>query len=160
MVERHRQEQAHLFSTIKKGIKDLCAHFRHISLSLLELSSEIKGERIRFVEAMKEATSINVQSRSYTCFKYSFVLNYAPQVHVENFRQSLTAEALKMSTEIGHLNREKQVIESQIQQLLAFRDKQRLSNGSAGQAGTRLYQPYLEEYPTLTSQGHMTFPRR
>ena len=27
-----------------------------------ELSNEIRGERLRFVEAMKEATTINVQS--------------------------------------------------------------------------------------------------
>lgn len=30
-------------------------------LILLEISGEIKGERLRFVEAMKEATAINVQ---------------------------------------------------------------------------------------------------
>jgi len=101
-----------------------------------ELSSEIKGERIRFVEAMKEATSINVQ------------------MHVENFKQSLAAEALKVSAEIGRLHQEKQAIESQIQQLLAFHDKQRLR---VGQADTRFYQPHLEEYPTLTRQGHLTF---
>ena len=28
-----------------------------------EISDEIKGERLRFVEAMKEATAINVQSK-------------------------------------------------------------------------------------------------
>lgn len=28
-----------------------------------ELSNDIRGERLRFVEAMKEATAINVQSR-------------------------------------------------------------------------------------------------
>ena len=30
----------------------------------VEISGEIKGERLRFVEAMKEATVINVQSKS------------------------------------------------------------------------------------------------
>ena len=57
-----------------------------------------------------------------------------------------------MSAEIGRLHQEKQVIESQIQ---AFHDKQRLR---VGQADTRFYQPHLEEYPTLTRQGHLTFP--
>lgn len=80
--------------------------------------------------------------------------------HVENFKQSLAAEALKMSNEIGRLHQEKRAIESQVQRLLAFHDKQRLSNGVAGQADIRFYQPHLEEYPTLTRQGHMTFPGR
>jgi hypothetical protein len=30
-------------------------------MELTEVSGEIKGERLRFVEAMKEATTINVQ---------------------------------------------------------------------------------------------------
>ena len=30
---------------------------------MLELSNDIRGERLRFVEAMKEATAINVQSK-------------------------------------------------------------------------------------------------
>lgn len=29
----------------------------------IELSDDIRGERLRFVEAMKEATAINVQSK-------------------------------------------------------------------------------------------------
>ena len=32
---------------------------------VLELSNDIKGERIRFVDAMKEATAINVQCASF-----------------------------------------------------------------------------------------------
>jgi hypothetical protein len=35
----------------------------HAYNSHAEISDEIKGERLRFVEAMKEATAINVQSR-------------------------------------------------------------------------------------------------
>lgn len=33
--------------------------------SIVELTNEIRGERLRFVEAMQEATAINVQS-TYT----------------------------------------------------------------------------------------------
>jgi len=33
--------------------------------SLLEISGEINGERLRFVEAMKEATAINIQSELF-----------------------------------------------------------------------------------------------
>jgi hypothetical protein len=34
---------------------------------MLELTEEIRGERLRFVEAMKEATAINVQGASALC---------------------------------------------------------------------------------------------
>lgn len=33
--------------------------------SLAEISGEIKGERLRFVEAMKEATAINVHRKCF-----------------------------------------------------------------------------------------------
>lgn len=33
---------------------------------LAELTNEIRGERLRFVEAMKEATAINVQGKLNT----------------------------------------------------------------------------------------------
>jgi predicted transcriptional regulator len=36
-------------------------------LSSVELSDDIRGERLRFVEAMKEATAINVQSMISYC---------------------------------------------------------------------------------------------
>jgi hypothetical protein len=36
--------------------------------SSVELSDDIRGERLRFVEAMKEATAINVQSMISDCF--------------------------------------------------------------------------------------------
>lgn len=37
---------------------------RSNELFAIELSNDIRGERLRFVEAMKEATTINVQSKS------------------------------------------------------------------------------------------------
>lgn len=40
-----------------------------IVLTNAEISGEIKGERLRFVEAMKEATVINVQSESSTAME-------------------------------------------------------------------------------------------
>ncbi|KAF8629409.1 hypothetical protein AX15_003463 [Amanita polypyramis BW_CC] len=123
-IERQRQDQANLLKSLKA-----------------ELSSEIKGERIRFVEAMREATTINVQA------------------HVENLKQSLTTEVMKMSDEIGRLRQEKQAIESQMQDMLTFQDKHRISHGLA-QAGAPYYHPNLEEYPTMTRHGQMTFPRR
>ena len=45
--------------------KILLCHYPHVLDSLLEISGEINGERLRFVEAMKEATAINIQSELF-----------------------------------------------------------------------------------------------
>lgn len=69
LMDRQRHDQQAMFRAFTNGM--------HLSLSLsicalipsqfLEISGEIKGERLRFVEAMKEATAINVQSQfTYT----------------------------------------------------------------------------------------------
>ncbi len=39
-----------------------------------ELSNDIRGERLRFVEAMKEATAINVQCTSITDLAHQFMI--------------------------------------------------------------------------------------
>ncbi|KAF5321418.1 hypothetical protein D9619_001447 [Psilocybe cf. subviscida] len=72
-----------------------------------EISGEIKGERLRFVEAMKEATAINVQT------------------HVEHFKQELGREVMAMTEEVGRLHREKQNVENQISDLFSFYTKQK-----------------------------------
>ncbi|KAF9070073.1 hypothetical protein BDP27DRAFT_1292832 [Rhodocollybia butyracea] len=76
-----------------------------------ELSNEIKGERLRFVEAMKEATAINVHAQ------------------VEEFKNELKHEVQGMTREVGRLHQERQSIENQIADLLAFYSKQ-AKNGS------------------------------
>ncbi|KAI9569605.1 hypothetical protein HD554DRAFT_2020185 [Boletus coccyginus] len=73
----------------------------------LELTNEIRGERLRFVEAMKEATAINVQA------------------HVEHFKAELSREVAAMTQDVGRLHQEKQVIEQQIADLFAFYSKQK-----------------------------------
>ncbi|KAF8197862.1 hypothetical protein BJ912DRAFT_47061 [Pholiota molesta] len=70
-----------------------------------EISGEIKGERLRFVEAMKEATAINVQ------------------LHVEQFKQELGREVMVMTEEVGRLHREKLNVENQISDLFSFYSK-------------------------------------
>ncbi|KAF8844361.1 hypothetical protein BDN67DRAFT_1008203 [Paxillus ammoniavirescens] len=72
-----------------------------------ELTNEIRGERLRFVEAMKEATAINVQA------------------HVEHFKEELGREVAAMTQDVGKLHQEKQVIERQIADLFAFYSKQK-----------------------------------
>ncbi|KAL5528481.1 hypothetical protein ACEPAF_7617 [Sanghuangporus sanghuang] len=90
MIERQKQEQE---STLR-GIA-------------AELSNDIRGERLRFVEAMKEATAINVQ------------------VHVEEFKKELGREVMMMTCEVGRLQRERQMLEQQIADLFTFFAKQR-----------------------------------
>ncbi|KAF8135472.1 hypothetical protein EV363DRAFT_1550552 [Boletus edulis] len=72
-----------------------------------ELTNEIRGERLRFVEAMKEATAINVQA------------------HVEHFKAELGREVAAMTQDVGKLHQEKQAIEQQIADLFAFYSKQK-----------------------------------
>ncbi|KAG2145990.1 Tim17/Tim22/Tim23/Pmp24 family-domain-containing protein [Suillus bovinus] len=78
-----------------------------------ELTEEIRGERLRFVEAMKEATAINVQGAFALC----------------PYRRSLTAELGRevavMTQDVGRLHKEKQAIEQQIADLFAFYSKQK-----------------------------------
>jgi len=84
-IDRQRHEQEALFRAFTN-----------------EISGEIKGERLRFVEAMKEATAINVQ------------------IHVEQFKQELSREVMAMTQEVGRLHREKQQVENQISDFFSF----------------------------------------
>ncbi|KZT29009.1 hypothetical protein NEOLEDRAFT_691090 [Neolentinus lepideus HHB14362 ss-1] len=62
LLEQQRVQQERLIQTLADG-----------------LSQDIRGQRLKFVEAMKEATTINVQS------------------HVSQFRNELTKEVLRMT---------------------------------------------------------------
>ncbi|KAH9859073.1 hypothetical protein C2E23DRAFT_855733 [Lenzites betulinus] len=92
MIDRQRQDQERMLRTLATG---------------LELSNDIRGERLRFVEAMKEATAINVQ------------------IHVEEFKKELTREVMLMTQEVTRLQRERQGLEQQISDLFAFYAKQK-----------------------------------
>ncbi|EJD52527.1 hypothetical protein AURDEDRAFT_111190 [Auricularia subglabra TFB-10046 SS5] len=72
-----------------------------------ELSNDIRGERLRFVDAMKEATTVNIQ------------------FHVEEFKKQLTKEVLTMTIEVERLQRERQMLQMQISELFAFFSKQK-----------------------------------
>lgn len=93
IIERQRQDQEHMLKTLAT-----------------ELSNDIRGERLRFVEAMKEATTINVQ------------------IHVEEFKKELTREVFSMTQEVTRLQRERQALEQQIADLFAFYAKQKQAN--------------------------------
>ena len=97
-------------------------------ISSVELSDDIRGERLRFVEAMKEATAINVQSMIFNCILVCNHRTYRPNlVHVEEFKKELTREVLISTQEVGRLQRERQLLEQQIADLFAFYSKQKQS---------------------------------
>jgi hypothetical protein len=50
----------------------------------LELSDDIRGERLRFVEAMKEATAINVQSKLH----HYLVTNHQVMLNIQSMSKS------------------------------------------------------------------------
>ncbi|KAH8107754.1 hypothetical protein BXZ70DRAFT_9418 [Cristinia sonorae] len=98
LIERHRQDQERLLRNVAS-----------------DLSNDIRGERLRFVEAMKEATAINVQ------------------IHVEEFKKELTREVLMATQEVGRLQKERQNLEQQIADLFSFYAKQKQSGGQQPQ---------------------------
>ncbi|CAL1707266.1 unnamed protein product [Somion occarium] len=95
LIERQRQDQE-----------------RMLRLLATDLSNDIRGERLRFVDAMKEATAINVQ------------------IHVEEFKKELTREVLLMTQEVGRLQKERQSLEQQIADLFGFYAKQKQGSGA------------------------------
>ncbi|KAA1473948.1 hypothetical protein DENSPDRAFT_931311 [Dentipellis sp. KUC8613] len=97
-IDRQRQDQERMLRAIAA-----------------ELSNDIKGERLRFVEAMKEATAINVQ------------------IHVEEFKKELTREVLLMTQDVSRLQRERQTLEQQIADLFAFYSKQKQAGAAENQ---------------------------
>ncbi|KAJ6475323.1 hypothetical protein C8R47DRAFT_1076053 [Mycena vitilis] len=62
LVDQQRQDQETLFRALRTGNPRISFTLPHrLPLDYTELSNEIRGERLRFVDAMKEATAINVQ---------------------------------------------------------------------------------------------------
>lgn len=59
-MECQRQEQENFLRAFTARQYEICTYMIDIH-KISEVSGEIKGERLRFVEAMKEATAINVQ---------------------------------------------------------------------------------------------------
>jgi hypothetical protein len=90
-------------------------------LSSSELSAEIKGERIRFVDAMKEATSVNVE-RTFRWFLRMVCAILCLRIHtsaehVEQFKVHLGREVNVMMQEVIRLQAEKDRLEQSVKQL-------------------------------------------
>lgn len=66
IIERQKQEQEATFRGIAAGESFRWVDRLHVLTHISELSNDIRGERLRFVEAMKEATAINVQGKIFS----------------------------------------------------------------------------------------------
>ncbi|KAF8894104.1 hypothetical protein BD779DRAFT_1798013 [Infundibulicybe gibba] len=116
-----------------------------LRISTTELSNEIKGERLRFVEAMQAATAINVQN------------------HVEQFKKELSREVLVMTREVGRLHQERQNVENQIADLFAFYSKQKqagavldpsVQHQQLAQAPSQVFESYAAQCRPLPEPRH------
>ncbi|KAK8854619.1 hypothetical protein IAR55_003358 [Kwoniella newhampshirensis] len=79
-----------------------------------DLTAEIRGEKMRFIEAMQQATSVNVS------------------LHVEEFKKLLTTEVNRSMVELGQMREEKKVLEQQISDLFALMAKHGPVAGGVG----------------------------
>ncbi|KAL1680320.1 hypothetical protein EV122DRAFT_207985 [Schizophyllum commune] len=70
-----------------------------------ELTKEIRDERLRFVDAMQEATSLNVTAQ------------------VEDFKQQMSKEVRAMIRDVQRLHGERQAMQNQIADLFSFYTK-------------------------------------
>ncbi|OSD07108.1 hypothetical protein PYCCODRAFT_796250 [Trametes coccinea BRFM310] len=129
LIDRQRQDQERLLKSLAT-----------------ELTNEIRGERLRFVEAMRDATAINVQ------------------IHVEEFKKELTREVMIMTQEVTRLQRERQGLEQQIADLFAFYAKQKKAGkvveGRMPTQGMPMAQPALSVIPGAMPSGHSSMYRR
>ncbi|KAG8706541.1 hypothetical protein FRC08_000995 [Ceratobasidium sp. 394] len=96
MIELQRQEQEQLLRKLA-----------------IDLSSDIRGERLRFVEAMSHATSMNIQ------------------VHVEEFKKQLTREVFALTDEVTRLRDERKTIQHQIAQLFLMKSEHEMEIGAS-----------------------------
>lgn len=73
-MSRQKQEQEGMLQSIAAGrslfvfrLSRICGLINGTFLHT-ELSNEIRGERLRFIEAMKEATAINIGGASFSIY--------------------------------------------------------------------------------------------
>lgn len=88
MLRRQRHEHEQLVRGLATGEYRICPRKprpQHRNGLPSELATEIRGERIRFVDAMKEATTVNLQN----------------QIH--EFKEQLSKEVVGMEQELSDL---------------------------------------------------------
>ncbi|KAL1695600.1 hypothetical protein GGG16DRAFT_45009 [Schizophyllum commune] len=77
-----------------------------------EITKEIRDERLRFVDAMQEATSLNVTAQ------------------VEDFKQQMSKEVRAMIRDVQRLHGERQAMQNQIADLFSFYSKYENEKGA------------------------------
>ena len=85
----------------------------HAGLIFPGISKDVRGERLRFVDAMKDATSVNVA------------------IHLEEFKRQLSAEVMIMLQEVGKTARcrERNHLEKEIREIFDQQVERRQSIG-------------------------------
>lgn len=115
-----------------------------------EIFGEIKGERLRFVEAMKEATVINIQ------------------MQVDQLKKELARQVVIVAQDLGRLESEKREVETKIANLHAFHANQRQNSGEPAPltvtANRQTYRPLSRQpqYPAYAAYHHsrpLPYPR-
>jgi type IV secretory pathway protease TraF len=105
-----------MLQTLAAGRVSLLHSIRFGIDRVSELSTEIKGERLRFVDAMKEATTLNVHRGYFAIPLYGRRLRRLA-VHVEQFKSHLSREVHVMTQEVVRLQRERDLLEQRIGEL-------------------------------------------
>ncbi|WVQ79717.1 hypothetical protein IAT38_001817 [Cryptococcus sp. DSM 104549] len=107
-------ERAATHETLLQQVLGMVAESRSHNENLLrglatDLLGEIRGEKMRFLESMQEATKMNIQ------------------MHVEEFKRLLSVEVNKSMSELGRVREEKRALEQQISDLFALKAKHGLA---------------------------------
>ncbi|KAG6885918.1 hypothetical protein C0993_007936 [Termitomyces sp. T159_Od127] len=126
LIDHQRQHQEQLVRDLGAGTSAYLSAMvnQRVNLPFQEIFDEIKGERLRFVEAMKEATAINVQSKIEDTLLKSTAPDYFT-VHVDQFKQELKREVVEMTEEVVRLHQDRQAMQNQIADLFSFYRKQK-----------------------------------
>ncbi|RSH81638.1 uncharacterized protein EHS24_007817 [Apiotrichum porosum] len=103
--ERHEAQAAlldHALPTMQKQQDDT----QHMLTGMaIDLANEIKGERVRFIDSMREATTMDLGRQ------------------VDEFKKVLSSEVSRSINELGKMREEKKALEHQIADLFALKVK-------------------------------------
>jgi hypothetical protein len=111
-IEKNQRDQETLLRSIAEGRHSITySVFKTHALS--GISADVRGERLRFVDAMKDATSVNVA------------------IHLEEFKRQLSGEVMIMLQEVGKgaRYRERNHLEREIGEIFNQQVERRQSMG-------------------------------
>jgi hypothetical protein len=103
--ERHSQQQGMIEQILSAATQQREDTANLLSAVAVDLTNEIKGERVRFIDSMRDATTMNMQ------------------IHVDEFKKALTTETQRSLKELGTMREQKKALEHQIADLFALKAK-------------------------------------